>query len=109
QLSQVFMNLVLNAAQAMDDRGTITLRSGLRAQAVWIEIEDSGCGMSEEVQKRIFEPFYTSKPVGQGTGLGLSMSWEVVKRHGGTLTVSSQPGVGSTFRITLPQSPSLHA
>lgn len=104
QLGQVFVNLLVNAAQAIDGHGTITLRSGTEAldQTVWVEVHDTGAGMSEETQKRIFEPFYTTKPVGQGTGLGLSISWEIVARHHGTLQVRSQPGQGSCFRLTLP-------
>jgi len=104
QLSQVFLNLLVNAAHAIQTQGKITLRTGTGAdKTVWIEVSDTGCGMSEDIQKRIFEPFYTTKPVGKGTGLGLSISWEIVKRHHGTIEVQSTPGQGSTFRITLPQ------
>jgi signal transduction histidine kinase len=104
QLSQVFLNLLVNAAHAIQGQGKITLRTGTGDdQTVWIEISDTGCGMSEETQKRIFEPFYTTKAVGKGTGLGLSISWEIIKRHHGTIDVKSALGQGSTFRITLPQ------
>jgi signal transduction histidine kinase len=96
------VNLLVNAAQAIEGRGTITLRTGSTQDSVWIEISDTGSGMSAETQKRIFEPFYTTKPVGQGTGLGLSISWDIVARHGGSLTVHSSPGHGTCFRITLP-------
>jgi hemerythrin-like metal-binding protein len=102
QLGQVFVNLLVNAAHAIAERGTITLRTGTVPGFVWIEISDTGAGMSAETQKRIFEPFYTTKPVGQGTGLGLSISWDIVERHGGSLEVQSSPGHGSCFRITLP-------
>lgn len=103
QINQVFMNLLVNAAQAIDTRGRITVRSGERDGFVWFEIEDTGKGMTEEVRRRIFEPFYTTKPVGKGTGLGLSISYDiVVKKHGGFLEVSSQPDVGTTFRLGLP-------
>lgn len=102
QLGQVFVNLLINAAQAIEEHGTITLRTGTAPDAVWIDISDTGTGMSAETQKRIFEPFYTTKPVGQGTGLGLSISWEIVKRHSGNLEVQSSPGKGTRFRITLP-------
>jgi signal transduction histidine kinase len=102
QLGQVFVNLLVNAAQAIAERGTITLRTGTQQDSVWIEIRDSGVGMSTETQTRIFEPFYTTKPVGQGTGLGLSISWEIVARHHGSLEVQSQPGQGTCFRMTLP-------
>ena len=104
QINQVFMNLLVNAAQAIEQRGSITLRSGLENGYVWFEFADTGKGMSPETVKRIFEPFYTTKPVGQGTGLGLSISYDIiVKKHGGRIDVSSEPGLGTTFRLWLPQ------
>ena len=103
QMNQVFMNLLVNAAQAIDERGTITVRSGVEAEGVWIEVSDTGRGMSADVQRRIFEPFFTTKPVGKGTGLGLSLSYDiVVKKHGGRIDVQSEPGKGSRFRVWLP-------
>ena len=102
QLNQVFMNLLVNAGQAIEKEGTITLRSGYEAQEVWVEIEDSGGGMLPEVQKRIFEPFFTTKAVGKGTGLGLPISWEIIQRHAGTISVDSEPGRGTCFCIRLP-------
>lgn len=108
QLNQVFMNLIVNAAHAMPAgrRGVITLSSGLVAQGgrdwAWIEVADDGCGMSPEVQRRIFEPFFTTKPVGQGTGLGLSMAFSIVQKHGGQIDVRSAPGQGTTFRVVVP-------
>ena len=103
QLNQVFMNLLVNAAQAIEGQGVITLSTGVDSAGVWIEIADNGKGMTTEVQQRIFEPFFTTKPVGKGTGLGLSISWDiVVKKHGGSLTVNSAPGAGTRFRIGLP-------
>ena len=108
QLNQVFMNLIVNAAHAMpaQRRGVITLATGLQAQAdgdwAWIEVADDGCGMSPDVQRRIFEPFYTTKPVGQGTGLGLSMSFSIVQKHGGRIEVQSAPGEGTRFRVWVP-------
>jgi hemerythrin-like metal-binding protein len=105
QLGQVFVNLLVNAAQAITQHGTITVRTGVTGEQVWIEIADTGVGMSAQTQKRIFEPFYTTKAVGQGTGLGLSISWEIVKRHQGQIEVRSEPGQGTCFRITLPCSP----
>ena len=102
QINQVVMNLLTNAEQAIIGRGTITVRTGVDADTVWFEVQDTGCGIAQDKLARIFEPFYTSKPVGQGTGLGLSISFGIVQRHGGTITVKSEPGVGSTFRVTLP-------
>jgi PAS domain S-box-containing protein len=102
QINQVVMNLLTNAEQAIVGRGTITVRTGLEADAVWFEVQDTGCGIAPDKQARIFEPFYTSKPVGQGTGLGLSISFGIVQRHGGSITLKSAPDAGSTFRVTLP-------
>lgn len=108
QINQVVMNLLVNAEQAISERGTITIRTGCDDESVWFEVQDSGCGIALEQQARIFEPFYTSKPVGQGTGLGLSISFGIVQRHGGHIDVKSAPGMGSTFRVTLPLSPKEH-
>lgn len=106
QINQVFMNLLVNAAQAIVDKGKITVRSGTSGENVWFEIEDSGKGMSEEIQKKIFEPFFTTKPVGQGTGLGLSISYDIiVKKHGGDISVRSTPGQGTCFHLRLPLKP----
>ena len=102
QVNQILLNLLVNAAHAIEGRGTITLRSGSDAQAAWIEVEDSGVGIAPKNLKRIFEPFFTTKPVGQGTGLGLSLAYSIAQRHGGRLEASSQLGVGSKFRLTLP-------
>jgi two-component system NtrC family sensor kinase len=107
QINQVVMNLLVNAAQSIDGTGTITVRSGSTAQLAWIEVEDSGRGMSPEVQAHIFEPFFTTKPVGKGTGLGLSLAYDIVRKHGGRITVSSTPGRGSRLRIELPLSQSV--
>lgn len=108
QLNQVFMNLIVNAAHAIpaDRRGVISLSTGTDTLEdrdwAWIEVADDGCGMSPEVQRRIFEPFYTTKPVGQGTGLGLSMSFSIVQKHGGRIELQSEPGRGTTFRVRVP-------
>jgi signal transduction histidine kinase len=102
QINQVLVNLLVNAAQAIDNQGVITVRSGVQADQVWLEVSDTGHGMPPEVQKRIFEPFYTTKAVGQGTGLGLSITWEIINRHHGHIEMHSAPGKGSTFRMTLP-------
>lgn len=104
QLNQVFTNLLVNAAQAIPERGKIFVRSRLDGDTVCIEVEDTGVGMTEDVSRRIFEPFFTTKPVGKGTGLGLSISYDiVVKKHGGRLEVASELGKGSCFRIYLPR------
>jgi signal transduction histidine kinase len=105
QLNQVFMNLLVNAAHAMpaERRGQIFVRSGMGAdETVWIEIADDGCGIPSENLQRIFDPFFTTKPVGQGTGLGLSLSYGMVQKHHGQITVTSAPGQCTCFRIVLP-------
>ncbi len=102
QLNQVFMNLIVNASHAIAERGVITLASGVQDGWAWVQVDDTGSGMSDEVQRRIFEPFYTTKDVGKGTGLGLSLSFSIVKRHGGVIQVRSTPGVGSAFRVWVP-------
>jgi signal transduction histidine kinase len=103
QLNQVFMNLLVNAAQAIEHKGTITLRSGFDDTTVWVEVADDGCGMPADVQARIFEPFYTTKPVGKGTGLGLSVSYSIVQKHNGKIELRSAPGQGTSFRVLLPR------
>ena len=103
QINQVILNIVVNGAQAISGaRGRITIRTGSEAQQVWIEIADNGSGMPEAVRSRIFAPFFTTKPTGSGTGLGLSLSYGIIQKHGGRIDVHSEAGVGSTFRITLP-------
>ncbi|MBN3817219.1 histidine kinase, partial [Paraburkholderia sp. Se-20369] len=102
QLNQVFMNLLVNAAQAISGRGVITIRTTSDGDHVTIAISDTGKGMSPDVVRRIFDPFFTTKPVGQGTGLGLSVSHGIVERHRGAIEVASEPGRGSTFSIRLP-------
>jgi two-component system NtrC family sensor kinase len=103
QINQVIMNLIVNASQAMGpQRGTITLRTGVEGERVWIEVADTGCGIAPDSLKKIFDPFFTTKPVGQGTGLGLSLSYGIVKKHRGDISVRSELGVGSTFRVELP-------
>jgi two-component system NtrC family sensor kinase len=102
QLNQVFMNLLVNAAHAIEQEGTITLRTGTDNDRVWIEISDTGHGIAPEHQHKIFDPFFTTKPVGKGTGLGLSISYSIIKKHQGDIHLCSQPGQGTTFRIVLP-------
>ena len=105
QLNQVFMNLLVNAGQAIQTQGEITIRTGREAEQVWVEITDTGSGIPPENLTRIFDPFFTTKPVGKGTGLGLSLSYSIVLKHRGRINVSSEVGRGSTFRVTLPIQP----
>ena len=102
QINQVFLNLLVNAVQAIEQHGTIILRSGSENNHVWIEVADTGKGMTEETRRRLFEPFFTTKPVGTGTGLGMSLSWDIIHKHGGSFDVDSTPGVGSRVRLWLP-------
>jgi two-component system NtrC family sensor kinase len=109
QLKQVFMNLLVNAFQAIEERlagtggtGRVRLRTELRDGGVVVTVSDSGIGIPPENLGRIFDPFFTTKKVGAGTGLGLSTSYSIVSRHGGTIAVESEVGRGSTFRVMLP-------
>ncbi|UCU98123.1 ATP-binding protein [Acidovorax radicis] len=103
ELNQVFMNLLVNAAHAIQkDRGTITIRTGTQSDRIWIEVQDNGEGIAKENIGRIFDPFFTTKAVGKGTGLGLSLSYGIVKKHFGSIDVFSERGVGTRFRVTLP-------
>lgn len=118
QIQQVIMNLCTNAAYAM--RGTpgsidislqvITFGSADLPEAdmqpgdyLVLSVKDTGCGMDEEIKKRIFEPFFTTKPLGEGTGLGLPVAYGIVKNHKGNITVYSEPGKGSIFRVYIPK------
>jgi signal transduction histidine kinase len=102
QLNQVFLNLLMNACDVLEDGGRITIRTEPTGSGVRLEFHDSGPGISPEVQSRIFDPFYTTKEVGKGTGLGLSLSHGIIERHGGRIHIESSPGEGSTFVIELP-------
>ena len=103
QINQVIMNIVVNGAHAIQGpRGRITIRTGASGDHVWIEIADNGCGIPKAIQSRIFDPFFTTKPIGTGTGLGLSLSYGIIQKHGGRIEVDSEEGVGTTFRIHLP-------
>jgi two-component system NtrC family sensor kinase len=102
QLNQVFMNLLVNAAHAIEEHGTITVRTGTEGDEVWVEVADTGKGIPPENRARLFDPFFTTKPVGQGTGLGLSLTYGIISRHGGRIDVDSEVGQGSTFRVTVP-------
>ncbi|MEQ6341686.1 MAG: ATP-binding protein [Gammaproteobacteria bacterium] len=102
QLNQVFMNLLVNAAHAIEARGTITIRTGIEGEEVWVEVADTGKGIAQENLKRIFDPFFTTKPIGKGTGLGLSLSYGIIQKHHGRIEVKSEVGKGTTFRVCLP-------
>ncbi|MBJ6727152.1 PAS domain S-box protein [Geomonas sp. Red875] len=102
QLNQVFLNLLVNAAHAIEEKGEITVATRQEGDQVLITVRDSGCGIPEEIRHRIFEPFFTTKKVGQGTGLGLSISYDIIKKHQGRIEVESNPGVGTTFTVRLP-------
>jgi len=105
QLNQVFMNLLVNAGQAIGEHGVITLRTGVAGEEVWVEIADTGRGIPQQHLSRIFEPFFTSKPAGSGTGLGLWISHGIVAKHKGRIEVVSEEGVGTTFKVWLPVHP----
>src|SRR5690606_13190841 len=111
QLTQVFVNLLLNAAQAIPetlgaDQGVITVRSRTLSDGrIGIEVSDTGTGISERDQRRLFEPFFTTKPQDQGTGLGLFVSLGIVTSFGGNIDVESKLGVGTTVRVLLPPPP----
>jgi len=103
QLQQVFMNIIFNAAEAMEGKGTLTLRTYCDGGSeVVVEIADTGHGIRDEDKERIFEPFYSTKEVGKGTGLGLAISYGIIQKHKGTIDVRSEPGRGATFIIRLP-------
>jgi signal transduction histidine kinase len=103
QINQVIMNLLVNASHAIGkERGRITIRTGTRDDHVWFEVQDNGSGIPKDIQSRIFDPFFTTKPVGKGTGLGLSLSYGIVQKHGGKISVNSEPGQGTTFHVELP-------
>jgi signal transduction histidine kinase len=115
QLQQVMTNLVINAIHAMPSGGTVELSARIAEQTpppyvggavtswIAIDVRDTGTGMDAETRERIFEPFYTTKDVGEGTGLGLSVSWGIVREHGGWIDVQSEQDKGSTFTVWLPR------
>lgn len=106
QINQVFLNLLVNASQAIEGKGTITLSTAVAQEHVVVSISDTGCGMTPAQQAKAFEAFYTTKPRGQGTGLGLSVSSGIVEKHHGRIEVQSTPGEGTTFHVYLPISQS---
>jgi PAS domain S-box-containing protein len=102
QINQVFMNLLVNAVQAIGEIGRINIETGRQEEGVFVSIRDNGPGIPEGIRSRIFDPFFTTKEVGKGTGLGLSISRRIIEAHHGRIEVDSQPGVGTEFRIWLP-------
>lgn len=102
QLNQVFMNLLVNAGQAIGDQGEIKIKTHAKNGGIEITFSDTGCGIPAENLRKIFDPFFTTKPIGKGTGLGLHVSYNIIKKHMGTMEVSSKVGNGTTFTIQLP-------
>ena len=102
QINQVFMNIIVNAAHAIEEKGTIWVKTGAIDDRVWIEISDTGKGINPENLSKIYDPFFTTKPVGKGTGLGLSITYGIIAKHNGKIEVESKLGVGTSFRIWLP-------
>jgi two-component system NtrC family sensor kinase len=105
QLQQVFLNLVLNALDAVPEGGEIRISARRDTDGIEVAVADNGCGIPEEDLGRIFDPFFSTKRVGRGTGLGLSVSYGIVQAHRGRISVESRAGVGSTFRVWLPVAP----
>ena len=109
ELNQVFMNMIINSCEAIRDRtdgrtdkGRLKLGCRRGEYNIEVTIQDNGCGMSETTKNRLFEPFYTTKDVGEGTGLGMSISYGIIKKHQGELIVESELGVGTLFTLSLP-------
>ncbi|HSW63126.1 MAG TPA: ATP-binding protein [Dissulfurispiraceae bacterium] len=106
QLNQVFMNMLVNAAHAMETQGRITVKTWADTHDIFVQIADTGSGIPADKLQKIFEPFFTTKEVGKGTGLGLSIAYDIVKRHNGDIQVQSEPGKGTAFTIRIPIVPS---
>jgi signal transduction histidine kinase len=102
ELNQVFMNVLINAGQAIKERGLITISTGCVDDRVWIAFGDNGEGIPADILPRIFDPFFTTKPVGTGTGLGLAISYGIIAKHHGDIQITSFPGEGTLLRIELP-------
>jgi two-component system NtrC family sensor kinase len=103
QLNQVFLNILVNAAHAIEELGEIRIATWAEEQLIKVTISDNGGGIPSENVKRIFDPFFTTKEVGKGTGLGLSIAYDIiVNKHGGNIDVTSEQGLGTTFTISLP-------
>jgi two-component system NtrC family sensor kinase len=104
QLQQVFLNLFLNARDAMPDRGELSMQTSANGDGIRIEIADNGSGVDEKDLKHIFDPFYTTKPAGKGTGLGLAVCYGIITAHGGRIEIEKNDGGGTKFVVTLPVS-----
>lgn len=102
QLNQVFMNLIVNAIQACDEKGEIYIQSSHLRDHVEIKVSDNGVGIPKHALPNIFDPFFTTKPVGEGTGLGLSLSYGIIQEHNGEIKVKSQEGKGTEFTVRIP-------
>ena len=104
KISQVLINLLMNAIYAVGHQGEIAITTEVNGsnQKACIRVHDTGQGIQAKDLARIFDPFFTTKPTGQGTGLGLSVSYGIIKNHGGSIRVESTPGQGATFTIELP-------
>jgi two-component system NtrC family sensor kinase len=102
QLQQVFINLALNAFDAMSDGGKLTIRAEKQRGSIVVRIEDTGCGIPAEVGRRVFEPFFTTKEPGVGTGLGLSVSYGIIQKHGGRIDFSQSLKGGTVFTVEIP-------
>jgi CheY-like chemotaxis protein len=105
QIGQVIMNLVVNARDAMPQGGRLTIETANVSQVVMLAVSDTGCGMDNETRARLFEPYFTTKEPGRGTGVGLATVYDVVTHLGGQISVMSDAGAGSTFKIYLPRVP----
>lgn len=102
QLNQAFMNILVNAAQAIETSGIVHIKTWADEKSIYVSIADTGKGIPPEIMNRIFEPFFTTKDIGQGKGLGLSVSYDIVRRHGGQIRVESVGGQGTTVTVVLP-------
>jgi signal transduction histidine kinase len=102
QLHQVLVNLVVNGIQAMPEGGTLTIETHVTPDFVSLSVADTGCGMTDEVREKLFTPFFTTKDIDQGTGLGLAVVHGIVTAHRGTILVESAPGQGARFEVRLP-------
>lgn len=103
QLNQVFLNILINAGQAIEKQGVIKIKTWQDSQRQFVAISDSGKGIPAEIRHKIFEPFFTTKEAGKGTGLGMSISYDIIKKHGGEICLDSELGVGTTFTLAFPR------